>query len=187
MNEFAFFIISGFDSVRDFFELGGDVLLLVAAVTLLMWGLIFDHLIYMQFAHQRLVRQTIALWDLRSDRESWFALSIREQLVSVLASGLEKRLPMIKACVMVCPLLGLLGTVTGMVEVFQVMAMSGSGNPRSMAAGISKATIPTLAGMVSALSGLAVSAYLQNKAQRERLILGERIQMSHGEIKVDYA
>ena len=47
--------------------------------------------------------------------------------------------------------MGLMGTVTGMIEVFDVMAISGSGNPRSMAAGVSKATVPTMAGMVAAL------------------------------------
>ena len=58
------------------------------------------------------------------------------------------------ALVAVTALLGLLGTVTGMVEVFDVMAVTGSSNARLMAAGISKATIPTMAGLVASLSGL---------------------------------
>ena len=65
------------------------------------------------------------------------------------------------------PLLGLLGTVTGMIEVFEVMAISGSGNPRSMAAGVSKATIPTMAGMVVALSGVIASTLLSRFAHRK--------------------
>jgi biopolymer transport protein ExbB len=75
--------------------------------------------------------------------------------------------------------MGLLGTVTGMIEVFEVMAISGSGNPRSMAAGVSKATVPTMAGMVAALSGVAMSAYLQGRAGRERALLGEHMTMDH--------
>ena len=47
-----------------------------------------------------------------------------------------------------CPLFGLMGTVTGMIEVFQVMAFTGGGDARSMAGGASKATLPTMAGMV---------------------------------------
>ncbi len=68
----------------------------------------------------------------------------------------------------VCPLLGLLGTVTGMIHVFDVMAIQGSGNARAMAAGISMATTPTMAGMVVALSGLFFSSRLQQRAGLER-------------------
>ena len=49
------------------------------------------------------------------------------------------RLRRIRALVALCPMLGLLGTVTGMIEVFDVMAIAGSGNARGMAAGVSKA------------------------------------------------
>jgi len=61
----------------------------------------------------------------------------------------------------------LMGTVTGMIEVFDVMAISGSGNARSMASGVSKATIPTMAGMVGALSGVFLVTVLNQKVNRE--------------------
>ena len=60
-----------------------------------------------------------------------------------------------------CPLVGLLGTVTGMIEVFDVMAVQGSSNVKSMASGVSMATIPTMAGMVVALSGLLFEKRLE--------------------------
>ena len=69
--------------------------------------------------------------------------------------------------VALCPLLGLMGTVTGMIEVFDVMALAGSGNARSMASGVSKATIPTMAGMVGALSGVYLVTVLNQKVNRE--------------------
>ena len=64
------------------------------------------------------------------------------------------------------PLLGLLGTVTGMVEVFDVMAITGSSNARAMAAGISKATLPTMAGMVTSLSGIFFIAQIESKTRK---------------------
>jgi biopolymer transport protein ExbB len=70
---------------------------------------------------------------------------------------------LIKTCVALCPLLGLLGTVTGMVEVFDVMAIAGSGNVRGMASGVWKATVPTMAGMVTAISGMVVSVVLERR------------------------
>jgi biopolymer transport protein ExbB len=77
---------------------------------------------------------------------------------------LYRYLRLIKALIAVCPLLGLLGTVTGMIHVFDVMALLGSGNARAMADGVSMATIPTMAGMVVALSGLFFSSHLERRA-----------------------
>ena len=53
-----------------------------------------------------------------------------------------------------CPLLGLLGTVLGMLEVFDAVAATGSNNPRSTASGVSKATVTTMAGMVVAIASM---------------------------------
>ena len=75
-------------------------------------------------------------------------------MVSENRLSLHRRLSFIKTAVAMCPMFGLLGTVTGMIEVFDVMAVAGSGNARAMASGVSKATIPTMAGMVAALSGM---------------------------------
>ena len=53
-----------------------------------------------------------------------------------------------------CPMIGLLGTVYGMVEVFEVLSFLGTGNPRAMSSGVAMATIPTMSGMVITLFGL---------------------------------
>jgi biopolymer transport protein ExbB len=69
-------------------------------------------------------------------------------------------------------MIGLLGTVTGMISVFEVMATVGTSNARLMAGGISMATMPTMAGMVAALSGVFFSARLagQLKVAKETLV-----------------
>jgi biopolymer transport protein ExbB len=72
-----------------------------------------------------------------------------------------------------------MGTVTGMIEVFDVMAISGSGNARSMASGVSRATIPTMAGMVGSLSGVFVVTWLQRKAKRRTEQLEDSLPMAH--------
>ena len=79
---------------------------------------------------------------------------------------LDQTVPVIRTLIFVCPMLGLLGTVTGMIEVFDVMAV-GSGNTRGMAAGVSKATIPTMAGMVAALSGMFLISQIERFASDE--------------------
>jgi len=83
--------------------------------------------------------------------------------------NLESRryLLVVKTLMAVLPLLGLLGTVTGMISVFDVMAFAGTGNARLMAAGVSKATIPTMSGLVAALSGLYFATWFEQRAGRE--------------------
>ena len=78
---------------------------------------------------------------------------------------LDRNMLTIKTLVAMCPLIGLLGTVTGMISVFETMAQQGTGNPRLMASGISMATIPTMAGMVAALSGVFFSSRLDAKVK----------------------
>jgi biopolymer transport protein ExbB len=163
------------ETIRDFFELGGPVLRVIGFVTLFMWMLIIERLVYFRTGHRKLVRKAHNYWDERADYSSWKAHQIRSFLISRVSANAERNLALIKTCVALCPLLGLLGTVTGMIEVFEVMAISGSGNPRSMASGVSKATVPTMAGMVAALSGVAMSAYLENKARREREFVADEL------------
>ncbi|MGV6853387.1 MAG: MotA/TolQ/ExbB proton channel family protein [bacterium] len=174
-----YYYIPALESIRDFMELGGTVLTAIALLTLIMWALIFERLIYIRFSHQKAVSNALSIWTGRADRESWSAHMIRERLISKVSQGLEKNLSLIQTTVALCPLLGLLGTVTGMVKVFEVMALVGSSNPRSMAAGVSLATVPTMAGMVAALSGVAMSAYLRKKAENERTLLGEHMLTSN--------
>jgi len=178
--DLIFYYLPALETVRDFLELGGNVLYVIGILTMFMWILIVERLLYMRIGHKRLVTAAQQLWEARQDHQSWYAHQIRVRLVSQVSAHVERNIPLIQTCVALCPLLGLLGTVTGMVEVFEVMAISGSGNPRSMASGVSKATIPTMAGMVAALSGVAMATYLQRKAGRERALLADHLVVEHG-------
>ena len=173
--DLIYYYLPALETIRDFMELGGDVLFIIGFLTLFMWTLIVERLFYLRTGHKRLAATTIQFWESRSEHKSWNAHQIRTRLISQVSSQVERNIPIIQTCVALCPLLGLLGTVTGMVEVFEVMAISGSGNPRSMASGVSKATIPTMAGMVAALSGVAMATYLQRKASRERELLADNL------------
>ena len=175
-----FYYLPFLETIRDFFELGGPVLNVIAIVTLFMWMLIIERLVYLRTGHRKLIRQAHVYWDARTEYSSWKAHQIRDRIISQVSASAERNMALIKTCVALCPLLGLLGTVTGMIEVFEVMAISGSGNPRSMASGVSKATVPTMAGMVAALSGVAMSAYLENKARRERDFIADELIIEHG-------
>ena len=173
------FILLAYEYIRDFMELGGPVLYLIALLLIIMWFMILERIFYIRGPHKRAVKAAVDEWESRSERSSWTAHQVREQLVSTVGSKLKENLSMIQACVALAPLFGLLGTVTGMIEVFQVMAINGTSNARAMAGGVSRATVPTMAGMVAALSGLFLSFWLQRKTEQERELLNEHLTLDH--------
>ncbi|PSW20328.1 MotA/TolQ/ExbB proton channel family protein [Photobacterium sanctipauli] len=85
--------------------------------------------------------------------------------------GLEKGLSMLKLLAALAPMLGLLGTVTGMIETFQVITQFGNGDPTVMAGGISMALVTTVLGLVAAMPLLLAHNILSTQAENIRSIL----------------
>ncbi|OUS25692.1 biopolymer transporter ExbB [Thalassotalea sp. 42_200_T64] len=159
------FLIELWESVREFIATGGNVLYFVAMALFLMWILMIEKYWFLSAVYPAIKRDIIAKWDARTDTTSWYAHRIRDTWISEATEILDARMLTIRTIVAMCPLIGLLGTVTGMIAVFEVMAVQGTGNPRLMASGISMATIPTMAGMVAALSGVFFSSRLDAKVK----------------------
>lgn len=168
-----------FDAIRAFMERGGDVLFLILAVTFIMWVLMIERIWFFTLEYKKQKNRVIDAWEARKERKSWYAHKIRIAMISEVHHNLFQGVDLIKTLVALCPLVGLLGTVTGMIEVFDVMGSQGSSNARAMAAGVSKATIPTMAGMVAALSGIFLSTYLERRAKREAERLEDSLTMDH--------
>ncbi|PKF81054.1 flagellar motor protein MotA [Vibrio sp. vnigr-6D03] len=79
--------------------------------------------------------------------------------------GLEKGLSMLKLMAALAPMLGLLGTVTGMIETFQVITQFGNSDPKVMAGGISMALVTTVMGLVAAMPLLLAHNFLSSRAE----------------------
>jgi len=79
---------------------------------------------------------------------------------------LQSGLPMIKLVAAVAPLLGLLGTVTGMIETFQSITLFGTGDPKLMASGISQALMTTVLGLVVAIPVLFIFSILSSQSKK---------------------
>ena len=88
-------------------------------------------------------------------------------MISEISVDTHRFILTIETMMQILPLLGLLGTVVGMIKVFDVMTFFGTGNARLMASGISQATIPTMAGLVAAISGLYIANLLKRRADVE--------------------
>ena len=154
---------------------GGSVLWLIAILAAFMWAIILERIWYLNTGHKSYMQELSAEWEAVGDHTTWRAQQIKDKLTSQAKTEVNRYLSLVNTCVALAPLFGLLGTVTGMIEVFQVMAFTGGGDARSMAGGVSKATLPTMAGMTTALSGVFATIYLTSAKNREENSIKEII------------
>lgn len=166
-------------TLEAFLDQGGFVMYLIAALTFVMWMLIFERILFFKGGLRRDIQRELNAWESRRERKSWNSHQIRAAMVSRMNDRIDSNLDLIGALVAICPLMGLLGTVTGMIDVFSVLATTGGGDAKSMAGGVSKATIPTMAGMVAAISGVFASTYLTRVADSEKALFADHLTMDH--------
>ena len=168
-----------FGILKAFLDQGGMLMYAIAALTLWMWILIFERIIYFKGSLKGDIQKELSTWESRKERKSWNAHQIRAAMISRMGDRIGSNLDIIGALVALCPLMGLLGTVTGMIEVFSVLANTGGADAQSMAGGVSKATIPTMAGMVAAISGVFANTYLTRIADNEKALFADHLTMDH--------
>jgi len=140
--------------MEQFMSKGGPVLWWLAALIFLFWLLAIERVLYLAVTFPRRQKSWLETWQLRLEHQSWFARKQRDAWLSQAHSELFHHINLLKLLISLFPMLGLLGTVTGMISVFDVLALEGTSQPRLMASGISLATLPTMAGMVAALAGV---------------------------------
>ncbi|WP_155551673.1 MotA/TolQ/ExbB proton channel family protein [Stutzerimonas degradans] len=149
----------------DFMGAGGMVMWALALLCVLYWTLVFERVWYMRRVFPHWADDRRRAWECLVDQPGVWQRAVRTAWLAQAQQQLAGPLRLSKALVALCPLLGLLGTVSGMIAVFDVLAINGTGNPRGMAAGVWQATLPTMAGMVLAITGLFSLARLERIAR----------------------
>mgnify|MGYP002877589132 CR=1 FL=1 len=176
-REVDMFVSDLFADMDKFMDSGGQVLWAIAVLLFVMWTLIFERIWYLRGTVSSDIGLAKSSWQNRSDRASKRARQVREKLISEVGLKIDQNVMMIKTLVALAPLFGLLGTVTGMIVVFDVMAYTGGGDAKAMAGGVSKATIPTMSGMVAALSGVFGLTIVEKNAERKKGVLENSLNM----------
>jgi biopolymer transport protein ExbB len=153
------------DDLLLLFERGGVVLWVILAMSVLMWALIVDRYVHYFFVMPGRRMRLLRLWGQGSTGDGRPAAPRRKAMMAAFSAPMHRFLLPIHTLASILPLLGLLGTINGMIKVFEVITVFGVGNARGMAAGISEALITTMAGLVTALSGLYFCVNLQSLAE----------------------
>ena len=158
-----------FVSLLDFFDRGGPVIFFLFIVAIIMITLLVERLIFFINDLKKLSADRVSeVRECPSDNK-WVRNKIKLKNISILNSESSKNLLMIQGLIALCPLLGLLGTVTGMIEVFDIMAITGTGNARAMASGIARATLPTMTGLFISIVGLFLLTAIKSSIEKATL------------------
>lgn len=159
----------------DLIRAGGWVLAAIAALSIVMWVLIVERYVFFKRDLASLVAETVAIWERKVIADPLSDRRLRDGLTSGFHARLASSLGPIQVLAAILPLLGLLGTVIGMIKTFEVMTVFGTGNVRGMADGISQALITTMAGLITAIGGIFFGNQLEQRVERETERLAEHL------------
>ena len=169
-NKIASFLLSlPFVSLLDFFDRGGPVILILFLVAIVMITLLVERTIFFLNDLKKLSDDRVNEIKTCPSDNKWVKNKVKVRNISILNSESSKNLLMIQGLIALCPLLGLLGTVTGMIEVFDIMAITGTGNARAMASGIARATLPTMTGLFISIVGLFLLTAIKSSIEKATL------------------
>jgi biopolymer transport protein ExbB len=154
---------------------GGPWVFWIFSAGVLMWALILERYWYFSRILPKQIAGVQAQWQARKDRTSWCARQIRTAMISRLNGSMTTGFPVMQVLVPMSPLLGLIGTVSGMLTVFDSMALRGSADARSMASGVSAAMICTMTGLAVSITGLYPVHYFRTRATRETELLADKL------------
>ena len=154
---------------------GGPFVFWIFSAGVLLWTLVLERYWYFSRVLPKQAAALQAEWQARKDHTSWCARQIRTAMISRLNGAMTAGFPVMQVLVPMSPLLGLIGTVSGMLEVFDSMALRGNADARSMASGVSAAMICTMTGLAVSITGLYPVHYFRTRATRETELLSDKL------------
>lgn len=162
-------------AVQEIVHLGGPWVIWIFACGVLMWTLVLERYWFFKRILPQQIADTLAQWRARDEHHSWCARQIRSAMISRLNGAMGANMPLLRVLVPLSPLLGLIGTVSGMLEVFDSMALRGSADARAMASGVSEAMNCTMTGLAVSITGLYPVYYFENRTRLETELLSDKL------------
>ena len=155
-----------FDFIRtfnNFLDQGGPIVFVLFFISIYLFVLLAAKFKFLFFEIADIQKSFESKVD-SIEKDEFYILNLSIQKADF-KSVVLKDFTTIQILITLCPVLGLLGTVTGMIEVFDVVSFFGTGNARALASGITKATLPTMTGMAISIVGLLTFTILNSKSQ----------------------
>ncbi|MDX9963229.1 MotA/TolQ/ExbB proton channel family protein [Desulfobacter postgatei] len=183
------FLRENLELMTDLIRTGGVVMVPLVILSLVMWLLIIERVFFFRRLYKKNMNSSTALCLVRENTlpdpkmyRGAVSLLVTEfignrsgspqldrHLLDAAVARINRRmtrsLAVIGVLAAMAPLMGLLGTVTGMISTFDVLAIFGTGNAKAMAGGISESLITTQTGLIVAIPGLYMKVFLDRRAE----------------------
>ena len=168
-------LLTPYTALGNLVDGGGPFVFFIFLSGVLMWTLVIERIWFFWRVLPGLTEEAIAKWNERSDHLSWCARQIRDAMISRLSTEMTTNLLVMRVLVPMAPLLGLIGTVSGMLEVFDSMALRGSADARTMATGVSHAMLCTMSGLAVSITGLYPVYKFTDLAKRKSELVADQL------------
>jgi len=138
----------------ELFIRGGPVLFVLFFISFLIFFIFVNKYTFIYFDKSEWFTEKLDNFIKNNPPEFFSLKQVQKTYISELNRVSNTNIKLLDGLIGMCPMIGLLGTVYGMIEVFEVLSFLGTGNPRAMSSGVAKATIPTMASMVITIFSL---------------------------------
>ena len=140
--------------LEELFIKGGPVLYLLFFISFLISYILVKKYIFIFTNKNKWSGEKLDNFIIKNPPENINLKYVEKTFISEMKRTSNENIKLLDGLIGMCPMIGLLGTVYGMIEVFEVLSFLGTGNPRAMSSGVAKATIPTMASMVITIISL---------------------------------
>ncbi|HEX5340140.1 MAG TPA: MotA/TolQ/ExbB proton channel family protein [Gammaproteobacteria bacterium] len=167
-----------YDGFARLFGGGAVVLTLIFLLAAALWALIIERYWYFLFVHPDVLENALSIWRRRASGPLFLAQRARRHILIDVGAQMAHSITLIRSLMSVIFLLGLLGSMSGVMQTLDALTFSGSDDTHALAYGIAAAAIPVVTALAVVITGVLFSQELAQRVQRESRLL--RDQMRRG-------
>jgi biopolymer transport protein ExbB len=167
-----------YDGFVRLFGGGALVLTLIFLLAATLWALIIERYWYFLFVHPEVLENALRIWRRRASGPAFLARRARRHILVEVGAQMAHSVTLIRSLLTVIFLLGLLGSLTGMIQVLDALTLEGSAGTHALAHGIAAAAIPVVTALAVIVTGILFSQELAQRVLRETRLLRDQLRRS---------
>lgn len=167
-----------YDGFVRLFSGGAFVLTLIFVLAAVLWSLLIERYWYFFFMHSDVLENTLSIWNRRASGPAFVARHARQHILTDAKAQMAHSVTMIHSLLVVIFLLGLLGSVSGLIQVLDGLTLSGSAGTHVLAHAIAAACIPIVTALAVVITGVFFSQELAQRVTRELRLLRDQLRRS---------
>ncbi|HET7921325.1 MAG TPA: MotA/TolQ/ExbB proton channel family protein [Gammaproteobacteria bacterium] len=164
-----------YDGFARLFGTGALVLTLIFVLAAALWTLIIERYWYFLFVHPDVLERVLAVWQRRASAPGFHLHRARHRVLSDVGVEMARSITLIRSLLTVILLLGLLGSLGGMMQVLDAMVLQGGAGTHELARGITAAAIPLVTALAVVVTGVLFSQELTQRVLRETRLLRDQL------------